>query len=251
MPNHVSHHFAMSNLSDKQKEILKKIESCHHGMCGYYVPMPEDLTNTSSPVNIVSESEYERIMEQNKLIDRTKPYYYEPKPITKAMQDRLIQLYGADNWYDWSNDKWGTKWGCYDNDIDGETYTCTTAWSPMRQEIVELFALDFPNFTWHWEEEQGYGATYVFEDGQIVDYDDYDCVSLKPIGEYDEGEGFATALCYTEGRSASLSTEEIPMGFYRDYSFNEEDYLGETLAEDIFNLLDKDTKEKVLEIYNK
>jgi len=253
MPNHVFHHFAMSNLTDKQKEILKKIESNQHGLCGYYIPIPEDLINTQSPANVVSESEYERIMEENKNIDRTKPFFYEPKPITKAMQSRLIQLYGHDNWYDWSNDRWGTKWGCYDNDIDGETYTCTTAWSPMRPEIVELFALDFPNFTWHWEEEQGFGATIVVENGEIVESDDYGYIKFNTIANYkqDENDKYGTDICFTIGRPSSLSTEEVLPGFYVDHNFYSDGYLGKTVPDDIFNKLSEEEKEIVLSHYNK
>ena len=253
MPNHVYHHFAMSNLSDKQKEILKKIESNHHGLCGYYIPMPNEMTQTQSPINVVSESEYERIMEENKKIDRTKPFFYEPKPITKAMQDRLIQLYGHDNWYDWANDRWGTKWGCYDSDIDGETLRCTTAWSPMRIEIVELFALDFPDFTWHWEEEQGYGQTMIFENGKFVDGDSYDPPEFITVGEFKEKIGddtWTTQIVYTYGRPETLSTDLIPPGFYKDYCFDEDSHLGDVVPMDIFRQLTVEQQEKVITLYH-
>jgi hypothetical protein len=252
MPNHVQHHFAMSNLTDKQKEILQKISSNHHGLCGYYVPMPNDFINTQSPANVVSEAEYKRIMEENKKIDRTQPFFYEPKPITKKMQDRLIKLYGYDNWYDWANDIWGTKWGCYDNHIDGQTYNCTTAWSPMRDEIVELFALDFPSFIWHWEEEQGYGRTVIFENGEFVDGDEYEAVECEKIGSYKEEENdeYGIVICHTYGRPETLSTEEVSKGFYKDYDFNGDGYLGQTLPMDIYLRLDDETQEEVLKYYH-
>jgi len=25
-----------------------------------------------------------------------------------------------DNWYHWNIDNWGTKWGCYDQDVEGD-----------------------------------------------------------------------------------------------------------------------------------
>jgi hypothetical protein len=243
----------MSNLTDKQKEILKKIESCHHGLCGYYIPMPEELMHTQSPSNVVSESEYKRILKENEKIDRSKPYFYEPKPITKKMQERLLKLFGHDNWYDWSYDRWGTKWGCYDNDIDGETYTCTTAWSPMRLEIVELFALDFPDFTWHWEEEQGYGATIVFENGEIVDGDTYDALEWETIANYkqDENDKFGTDICFTIGRPESMSTELILPGFYEDQNFYTDGYIGQTIPNDIFNKLSQEEQETIVSLYKR
>ena len=61
MPNHVYHHFAMSDLTDEQKEILQKIVNTPNGICGYYFPMPEDIRNTTSPTRVVSEAEYKKI----------------------------------------------------------------------------------------------------------------------------------------------------------------------------------------------
>lgn len=239
MPNHVYHYFSMtSDLSQEQIDKLNTIAETHNGLCGYYLPMPEEIRNTTSPTRIVSETEYKRIMKENESIDRTQLFFYEPKPITKKMQKALLEKYGVDNWYDWAYDKWDTKWGCYDSELDGFTLHCTTAWSPMSLDIVREFAKDFPNFTWHWEEEQGFGATYVFENGEFVVADEYDAIEFTHICEYLDEEDITQQIVWTKGRPESMSTEEVQEGFYMDYSFEGGDYLGTTLPEYIINQLE-------------
>ncbi len=56
---------------------------------------------------------------------------------------RLRKLHGADNWYDWSLNKWGTKWNSYNEVITEEEddyviYTFDTAWSPPEPIIFAL-----------------------------------------------------------------------------------------------------------------
>jgi hypothetical protein len=65
MPNHVYHHIIFNTtLSSKQKEILKEIGQNNRGICGYYLPMPDDLIYTSSPAKIVSQEEYDETMKR-------------------------------------------------------------------------------------------------------------------------------------------------------------------------------------------
>ena len=64
--------------------------------------------------------------------------------ITKETSDRLISEYGFDNWYDWRNHNWGTKWdirGDCGNDIiddDHCTFIFQTAWSPPEPIVKKL-----------------------------------------------------------------------------------------------------------------
>jgi hypothetical protein len=75
------------------------------------IPMPEELKNTTSPT---------------------------PKDIDKELQKTLVKKYGADNWYDWSLQNWGTKWNCSDAFINESGMSFTTAWSPPLPVIVAL-----------------------------------------------------------------------------------------------------------------
>ena len=94
MPNHVYNRLSFPELSDKQKQILEVIASTQNGLCGYYRPMPDDLRNTTSPPQVVSQRDYNRIMKENAKIDRSKEWYHEPKPITQKMQVELLRKYG-------------------------------------------------------------------------------------------------------------------------------------------------------------
>jgi hypothetical protein len=49
-----------------------------------------------------------------------------------------VKKYGADNWYDWSLQNWGTKWNCSDAFINESGMSFTTAWSPPLPVIAVL-----------------------------------------------------------------------------------------------------------------
>lgn len=216
MPNHVYNWVALGELSAPQQEKLNAIINTHNGLCGYYRPMPEEIRNTTSPTRIVSEAEYKKIMKENEKIDRTQPFYYEPKPITKKMQKALMDKYGCDNWYDWALEHWGTKWGCYDTELDGDTLRFTTAWSVLDLDIVQQFAQDFPSFELHFEEEQGWGGTIEFVDGEFVSMEEFDIPEWKEIDIVDEGQ--ITEL--KEGWAPSTFREGADAGYYWDYDLN-------------------------------
>jgi len=84
------------------------------------------------------------------------------------------------NWYNFNNREWGTKWdvGVSDDQKYPETeivsfspthiiYRLQTAWSPPI-EAIEKLSTQHPELeiTLDWEEEQGFGGVYVFQDGE-------------------------------------------------------------------------------------
>lgn len=250
MPNHVFHQIMFnSELTDLQEQKLKEIANTKGGLCEYYLPMPEEIRNTTSPPNIVSENEYflfikEKTQRENSSGDENSDTY-SSKPITLRIQKELIEKYGTDNWYDWAYMNWGTKWGCYENEFDTDRLSFSTAWSPMEMDIIYQFSLDFPSFTWHWEEEQGYGATMIFVDGEIVEEDSYDCFEWTSVGEYTDENNITWDILHTNGREESLSTEKVNKGFYTDYTFSHHSYLGEVLSDEILSRLNTYNKSTV------
>ena len=82
------------------------------------IPMPNELSDT------VSGSE------------NAKPDWQ------KKQSEKLKAKYGADNWYDWSNNNWGTKWNACDVNVEQNknvlNYTFDTAWDAPREIVRAL-----------------------------------------------------------------------------------------------------------------
>tara|TARA_R110000787_G_scaffold17376_2_gene54463 strand:- start:4910 stop:5533 length:624 start_codon:yes stop_codon:yes gene_type:complete len=204
------------------KEYEKKLqEIAKVGLCRYYRPMPAELEQTTSPVRVVSEKEYAK---QMKLNETAKHKTY---PITKDRQEYLLEKYGKDNWYDWAYVNWGTKWGCYDNECDDGTYGFTSAWGPIDDSIIlEHFVKDIPTFSYSYEEEQGWGAEFEFEDGEETNSLEWD---LPDWEDTDSSFIFFLPQKYQNGEGTHLK------GYYSEYNLNE--YLGDNFEEATKQLL--------------
>jgi hypothetical protein len=81
------------------------------------------------------------------------------------------EKHGATNWYDWAYLNWGTKWGDFDWSVeiegngDGLVLNYTTAWSPLADDVMDMFLADIKNCEFVWEEEQGFGEKFSVTDG--------------------------------------------------------------------------------------
>jgi hypothetical protein len=82
------------------------------------------------------------------------------------------------NWYNFNNANWGTKW-----DVEAEltldlpekiAYRFDTAWSPPQNALIAL-SEQYPTLTItnEWEEEQGFGSTLIYTDGEEDEIDGY------------------------------------------------------------------------------
>ena len=123
------------------------------------IPMPEELKGTSSPSTIVTQEEYDS------WVDDTN--YGIGKPITQEMSDRFKKEYGYDNWYDWTNTNWGTKWDtdCEEVEIHDDglvRYNFDTAWGPP-EPIYDVLKELFPKLeiSWFYREEGMQMAGYL------------------------------------------------------------------------------------------
>ena len=91
------------------------------------------------------------------------------------------------NWYQWNLANWGTKWDVAVSDIEkypeteladeNETslhYHFNTAWGPAEQAIKTL-TTQYPNlkFILSFEEENGWGGEWVFENGEYLTVSEY------------------------------------------------------------------------------
>jgi len=216
MPNWVYNNISVEEkYAEKLQEIVK-----NGGICKTYRPIPRILQeSTQSPTKIVSVEEYNESREKNKTAK------WKTFPLTQQLSDTYKKLYGYDNWYDWSNNNWGTKWGDCHPECEGAVYSYSTAWSPLSFDLLEELAKDIPNFHYDWEEEQGFGEEWKCEDGELSLILQYDLPEWEDVTEGDRGHGDISYLA----EDYKNPEGKYPKGYYADYDLNE--YLGDTLEE--------------------
>lgn len=83
----------------------------------------------------------------------------------------LKERYGADNWYDWRCNNWGTKWNSCNGEYDKETQQLRfdTAWA-VPEPILAKLAQDNPDkkLDVYSEEETGWFIESKIEDGKYI-----------------------------------------------------------------------------------
>lgn len=179
MPNWV--YSVIYTTKDKEEFVKKVIEA--GGLCNHYLPMPEEIRNTNSPLSIISDEEYAKRELEGTTTDTPHPRITRHY-MTQSMADMLRVKYRADNWYDWAYMYWNTKWGDCDMqyEIDGDTLRVRykSAWSPIGAHIVEKFVTDLGGeVEYEWEEEQGFGMIVNYNDGEFVDMHEWDMPEFK------------------------------------------------------------------------
>lgn len=78
------------------------------------------------------------------------------------------ELYGKNNWYDWSIFHWGTKWNAYHSNLDKDNNTMEfdTAWScpmPVLDALAKLCYERGVSFSGKWADEDAGCNVGVFE----------------------------------------------------------------------------------------
>lgn len=219
---------------------LKLLEAMQEngGVCRTYKPMPQALKGTRSPVHIISKKEYAEEQKFNQDYLAGLPEGKEPedwkikKGITQEMYDELIDKYGFADWYGWASKHWDTKWGDVDFEYNIDETTdndsaivhilWSSAWGAIDNEIVEQllsqFAVEGDDIPYYWwEEEQGFGASYEFIDGELTLEREWDIPQWSVDDwENEDGECFS----YLEEDHYN-HTDYFPKGFYLSYSLYE------------------------------
>jgi hypothetical protein len=84
------------------------------------------------------------------------------------------------NWYKWNNENWDTKWNACEVVVDRgiglySLIQFNTAWSPPTP-VFKAMAEMFPSITFdvEYEEEQGWGGSIKFVNGEAVDIFEWD-----------------------------------------------------------------------------
>ena len=157
----------------------------------------------SNDVDNVDFEIFNGLMPMPKELDGTKKNY-EPE----SKNEDLIKKYGADNWYDWCNTNWGTKWGDYETQSDGIEhiseykylvledgskdyensfkeltgesslqFSYDTAWSPGAEELANAICKQFPTlrgFISYEEPGMCFAGNLVFQNGKIISDDSWE-----------------------------------------------------------------------------
>lgn len=126
----------LKTLSDKERfDIAKKLQDIPARYDGNYFKKYKDaftkeLTDKDKEYLVSWLSEDFKVLNPSSIEEVGKTYI-----------DNIIN-YGADTWYDWSINNWGTKWNAFDSEIYNNTISFQTAWSasfPITEKLSEMF----------------------------------------------------------------------------------------------------------------
>jgi hypothetical protein len=129
MPNYCYNKLKIKGEEEKLKAFAEKAltydtdpQKKNYFDIGNFIPMPKELEDTEVPRNTEDK--------------------------------KLKKKYGADNWYHWALQNWGTKWGTFDSIVHNEdieygtlVYEYTTAWCPLIPEVWEKVSKEYPDLT--------------------------------------------------------------------------------------------------------
>lgn len=142
----------------------------------FALPLPEELRDTTAP----RPTNKDQILKWAKENNWTEETLMErlalcPTEEEEAHLDALRAKYGTDNWYDWCNIHWGTKWNACHSEglLPRETthmlvYTFDTAWCPPVG-IIHALAAKFPQLSFRLEYSvEGESGIDVIEGSAMV-----------------------------------------------------------------------------------
>ena len=177
MPNHCNNTLGITGPKEDVEQFIELVtnmgsnkDNDPYELFKNLLPMPKELEGTISP--------------------------------SKERNEQLIEKYGSDNWYDWCNSNWGTKWGDYSLSTSGIThnkkyeysvlengetdyenpiekltgessihFSYDTAWAPGCNELANAIVNRFPNlkgFISYEEPGMGFAGQLIFKNGKVV-----------------------------------------------------------------------------------
>ena len=148
-----------------------------HFSYSFCTPMPEEYRMTTSPTP----------QSENEIREMAAAYNWEPGVLERKLEyamtdeqrafyDSLIERYGAENWYDWANVNWGTKWDadCPNPPVRTPrtlTYKFNSPWGPpyvFATRLITKMKKDYPGLTYDWsytlEGEYGKHTLFTHQD---------------------------------------------------------------------------------------
>jgi len=142
------------------------------------LPMPKELKGTSSPRPRTEEQIRQDAKDWNwpeESLQRALASCLTPELAVRL--DELKAKFGADNWYDWCNNNWGTKWdACHaaiEPPISGSVViSFDTAWcEPLP--VIHALVRKYPNlnfvhsYSYEGEENTDFTVDYRMNEGEL------------------------------------------------------------------------------------
>lgn len=148
MPNWCNNEITITHAdASKLQELASAVNN--GDFCNHIIPVPQELQGTTSPT---------------------------PKEADPEEARRLVEKYGASNWYDFCVKHWGTKWDIalytkVEAVVEGGElrFGFDTAWTPPTGVYEEMIKLGFSVTAYYYE--QGVGFCGVWENGDDKYFD--------------------------------------------------------------------------------
>ena len=121
----------------KYKDIKENPAKYFNGFANYYVDL-----NKTKKANIAKLKEILNGKTVDVITDGWGPDAKVLREVTGEEYFNLQQKYGFHNWYDYHNEKWGTKWDAFEVGIGNDEIAFTTAWAapfPIFEKICAMF----------------------------------------------------------------------------------------------------------------
>jgi len=147
------------------------------------LPMPQELKGTTSPRRRTAEELRQAAKDygwSDEVLQDNLANALTPEDAVRL--DELKAKFGADNWYDWCNDNWGTKWdACHAahermpyvaNSKDRVTISFDTAWAAPEQ-VIHALVRKYPNlnfvhsYSYEGEENTDFTVDYRLNEGVL------------------------------------------------------------------------------------
>lgn len=138
-----------------------------------FLPMPTELMGTDPSQSIIKNEEYHEILLDYKdRLDNGDLDMHEPVPMSEDIQKRFILTYGYDNWYDWSMNNWGVKWGPYETEVISDSkFLFYTANATPHSAMVKM-SMKYPDIEFrvqYADEDLGFNVgEYTLVNGETI-----------------------------------------------------------------------------------
>ena len=160
---------------------------------GKVLPLPEELLAIHADQQVIDGVGYPAWRSMGP--DTTGTHREMRVGVTQQDLDALVSKYGSADWYSWTTENWGTKWGACDAEVDEEvqgqlTYDFNTAWGPPDPFLNTLMAL-FPELMLvHMYAEPGasFGGTAQYENGIMVEQESASGEDIRSLSEWHDDQ---------------------------------------------------------------